>query len=325
MARIGTDIAEAAMLLAAGQLVAIPTETVYGLAANAFDQEAVTDIFRVKNRPSFNPLIVHSDRLEKMLPFLRHLPATARKLADIFWPGPLTLLLPRNEIIPDLVTAGNDRVAVRIPRHPLTLELLGQLDFPLAAPSANPFGYISPTTSAHVQAQLGGKIPYILEGGAASVGVESTILGLEPDGSWKIYRPGGVETEALEGVLGPLRQFSGHTAAPTSSGQLKSHYAPRTRVILSTDTEALASLPLSSRLGALCFKQKQSNIPVEHQVILSETGDIGAAAQQLFAALRHLDGIGLDAIVAEVLPERGLGRAINDRLQRAAAEQDSRD
>ncbi|MEO1447888.1 MAG: L-threonylcarbamoyladenylate synthase [Bacteroidota bacterium] len=320
MAKIGTDTAAAAMLLAKGELVAIPTETVYGLAANAFDPEAVTRIFQTKNRPSFNPLIVHSDTWEKLEPFLREIPPTARKLGEIFWPGPLTILLPRNEIIPDLVTAGNDRVAVRIPRHPLTLELLAQLDFPLAAPSANPFGYISPTTSAHVQEQLGDKIPYILEGGAAAVGVESTIVGYEADGSWKLYRPGGVEAEALEGVLGPLSRFEGHTNAPTASGQLKSHYAPRTKVVFGPLKVNLQKGLSPKKTGVLAFRQKRADIPAHQQIVLSASGDMGEAARNLFSALRQLDAMGLDLIVAEALPEKGLGRAINDRLERAAAE-----
>ncbi|MCS6796546.1 MAG: L-threonylcarbamoyladenylate synthase, partial [Raineya sp.] len=200
---ISTDIDLAEKLLRNNQLVAIPTETVYGLAGNAFSEEAVAQIFAVKNRPTFDPLIVHSDSLEKIKNFVSDFPEKAMILAQKFWAGSLTLLLPKKSIIPDLVTAGLPTVAVRIPKHPLTLQLLQRLDFPLAAPSANPFGYISPTTAHHVAEQLGEKIPLILDGGICSVGVESTIVGFEGDKAI-IYRLGGISVESIQETIGEV-------------------------------------------------------------------------------------------------------------------------
>jgi len=182
MALIGKDLDHAAVLLKEGKLVAIPTETVYGLAGNALNEDAVLSIFEVKERPQFNPIIVHARDLEQIQDFVEDIPAPARRLAETLWPGPLTILLPRQtDIIPDIVTAGSQMVAVRIPQHPMTLELLNKLEFPLAAPSANPFGYISPTTPQHVAHQLGDKISYILDGGPTKIGVESTIVTFEGD------------------------------------------------------------------------------------------------------------------------------------------------
>jgi L-threonylcarbamoyladenylate synthase len=201
MAEIGRDIEKAKSLLMQGDLVAIPTETVYGLAGNALDPEAVALIFETKNRPSFDPLILHTSSIGRVEDFVSSFPEKLKILAESFWPGPLTLLLPRKSVVPDLVTSGLDRVAVRVPKHPLTLALLESLDFPLAAPSANPFGYISPTRPEHVEAQLGEKIPYILDGEACDVGLESTIVGLEED-EIVIYRLGGLEISAIEKLVG---------------------------------------------------------------------------------------------------------------------------
>ncbi|MCB0778636.1 MAG: threonylcarbamoyl-AMP synthase, partial [Flavobacteriales bacterium] len=190
-ARVGTDLAAAAGLLREGGVVAVPTETVYGLAANAFDPAAVLQVFAIKERPSFDPLIVHIGERREVDRVVRELPPGAQALMDAFWPGPLTLVLPRDPQVPDVVTSGLDTVGVRMPAHPMLRELLGRLDFPLAAPSANPFGYVSPTTAQHVADQLGERVPYILDGGPCVVGVESTILGYE-DGRWMLYRPGGI-------------------------------------------------------------------------------------------------------------------------------------
>jgi L-threonylcarbamoyladenylate synthase len=187
MAECGTDIEKCAQLLREGKLVAIPTETVYGLAANAFNQDAVVSIYEAKNRPFFDPLIIHTDSVDKAKNFVSFFPEKAKRLADVFWPGPLTLLLPRSNEVPDVVTSGLDNVAIRVPDHELTLKLLEQLDFPLAAPSANPFGYVSPTEPEHVQKQLGNKIPYILDGGKCKVGIESTIIGFDGEDTMVWY------------------------------------------------------------------------------------------------------------------------------------------
>ena len=223
---IGHDIETARQYLEHGEVVAVPTETVYGLAGNALDEEAVLKIFTVKNRPHFDPLIVHTHSKEELLKYVEPVAAIAEKLIDAFMPGPLTLLLKKKDVIPDLVTSGYDTVAIRIPDHPLTLQLLKQLSFPLAAPSANPFGYLSPTTSQHVYHQLHSRIPYILEGGATEVGIESTILGIE-DGNLIVYRLGGLAVEEIEKLAGKVKIAHFSSLSPRAPGNLVGkHYAP---------------------------------------------------------------------------------------------------
>jgi L-threonylcarbamoyladenylate synthase len=313
---IGTDIHYAAHLLKEGKLVAIPTETVYGLAGNALNEQAVAQIFSVKNRPAFDPLIVHTNTIEKVSSFVQEIPFLAFELATSFWAGALTLLLPKNHLIPDLVTSGSPLVAVRIPNHPIALQLLDLLDFPLAAPSANPFGYISPTTAKHVEAQLGNQLAYILDGGDCLLGVESTIVGFE-EGIPTIYRKGGVSIEAIEQVVGQVQIKDHSTSNPQAPGMLQSHYAPRIPLILG-DIEDLILKNSGKRLGVLSFDKYYLHVPIQHQIILSKQGDLNEAAHHFFAALRQLDSMDIDLIVADLLPERALGRAINDRLRRAA-------
>lgn len=318
---IGTDLPRAARLLTEGQTVAIPTETVYGLAANALDSQAVTQIFSIKNRPHFNPLIVHTHSVEALAAYVEELPEEAIRLFTAFSPGPLTLLLPKQETIPDLVTAGSPRVAVRIPAHPLTLALLRMLPFPLAAPSANPFTYVSPTTAQHVADQLGDRIPYILDGGPCGVGLESTIVGWE-DGQPILYRAGGIETEAIEAVLGRTLLTPVQAKKPSTPGQLLSHYAPRAALILG-EMEGLLDQFADRDVAVLRFQRQVEGLPADRQVVLSPSGDLGEAARALFAALRHLDSLPVDVILAEPVPDTGLGRAINDRLRRAQADRKS--
>jgi len=313
MAHIGTDINLAKYWLTAGNVVGMPTETVYGLAGNAFNDDAVLRIFQVKNRPHFDPLIVHADSLAKIAQFVTDFPRQARQLAEAFWPGPLTLLLPKTAAISDLVTSGLDTVAVRIPQHPLALRLLAALDFPLAAPSANPFGYISPTSAAHVAAQLGAQIPYILDGGQSAVGIESTIVGFV-SGQAVVYRLGGTSVEALESVVGKVQVHTHSTSNPAAPGMLKSHYSPRKPLFLSNLATAQANW------GSLTFSSVLANVPMAHQRILSPTQSYTEAAKHLFGYLRQLDDLPIEAIYAELLPEEYLGRAINDRLRRAAAD-----
>jgi L-threonylcarbamoyladenylate synthase len=316
LAIIGKDINQAKEFLQKRQLVAIPTETVYGLAGNALDEKAVLSIFQTKNRPSFDPLIVHTDSLEKLTQYVQQIPEQAYLLAKEFWPGPLTLLLPKKDIIPDLVTSGLDTVAVRIPNHPLTLDLLSTLDFPLAAPSANPFGYISPTTAGHVNQQLGMKIPYILDGGECGIGIESTIIGFI-EGVPTIYRLGGLAIEAIENVIGEVRLMPHSSSNPQAPGMLKSHYAPRKPFFLQ-DRKTI-SMPSDQVCGYLLFDQYIEKINKEYQRLLSPKGDLGEAAHNLFAYLRELDAQPVEKIYAEFVPDIALGRAINDRLKRAAA------
>ena len=312
-ARIGTDVRSAADLLRKGEVVAIPTETVYGLAANALDPAAVLKVFTAKARPSFDPLIVHIGRPEQLDHVVKELPEGAERLMKTFWPGPLTLVLPKRPEIPDIVTSGLDTVGVRMPAHPLALELLSQLDFPLAAPSANPFGYVSPTNAQHVADQLGGAIPYILDGGPCRVGVESTIIGWEGD-EWKLHRPGGVPVEELEAVIGAVA-VAQPRIFPVAPGQLESHYAPRIPVLVG-DVEQLLAEHSKDKVAVISFRQ---DYDAWRTAVLSPSGDLAEAARNFFGALRALEASGASVILAERLPEEGLGRAINDRLRRAAA------
>lgn len=312
---IGPDIGHAADLLRAGEVVAIPTETVYGLAANAFDEVAVLKIFQAKQRPAFDPLIVHVHDRAQAGRLAAQLPPGATVLMERFWPGPLTLVLPKAGRVPDLVTSGLDTVAVRMPAHPKALQLLRLLHFPLAAPSANPFGYVSPTTAQHVADQLGGKIPYILDGGPCTVGVESTIIGWEREaGTWVLYRPGGTPIEAVEAVIGAVGTAQ-KQVLPASPGMLESHYAPRKPVFIG-GVNALLNAHAGKRIAVISFARRHDAM---YNEILSATGDLAEAARNLFAALRTLDNSDADVILAEVFPQEGLGAAINDRLRRASA------
>jgi L-threonylcarbamoyladenylate synthase len=309
-------IDEAAAVLRGGGLVAFPTETVYGLGADAFNPRAVARVFEVKARPSFDPLIVHlADAAE--LP--RVSPADDPRvgaLAARFWPGPLTLVLPRRLEVPDLVTSGLDTVGVRVPAHPAARALIAAARTPVAAPSANPFGYVSPTTAAHVAELLGPAVDLVLDGGPCRVGVESTILSLAGDAP-VILRPGGVPREALEEALGLPLQVADRAARPSAPGQLEKHYATRTPLRI---LPGPAGPPPrgAGRAGLLAWRAEgpEGYAAVE---VLAPDGSPETAAARLFAALRRLDGAGLDLILAEPCDEAGLGHAIMDRLRRAAA------
>ncbi len=318
MATIGQDIEKAKQLLESGALVAIPTETVYGLAGNALLPSAVSKIFEVKNRPDFDPLIVHVSSLTKANNYIREIPAQAHKLVEQFWPGPLTLLLTKTDLIPDIVTSGLDRVGVRCPDHPLTRTLLEQLNFPLAAPSANPFGYVSPTTPQHVQDQLGEKIHYILDGGPCAIGIESTVIGWE-NAQPVIYRMGGISPEQIESLIGKVRVQAHSTSKPQSPGQISSHYAPRKKFLLG-DLRVLVEANKHKRFGVLSFRERMPFVPQGNQLILSPAGNLAEAAHNLFNMLRQFDSMEIDIVLAEEVPDKGLGRAINDRLRRAAAQ-----
>ncbi len=315
-----TSLWQTARLLEAGKVVAIPTETVYGLAANGYDGDAVGHIFDIKQRPRTSPLIVHVGRQEEVEPLVASMPAGAQKLAAHFWPGPLTLVLPKSSLVSDEITAGRACVAIRIPAHPLTQELLGIVRFPLVAPSANPFGHISPTTAAHVAAQLGEEVP-ILDGGAAERGLESTIVGFE-QGRPQLYRRGSIPEEALAQVVGapiPYRQSKEGKegrGGQLSPGRLERHYAPRTSLQLGMPRPWKGAA--GQRVGLLRYRTHWAEVPAAHQFVLSPEGNLAAAARRLFAGLHYLDGLGLDALYAERLPDHGLGRVMNDRLARAA-------
>ena len=312
MAEIGTDIEKARALLQAGELVAIPTETVYGLAGNALNISSVTKIFEVKGRPQFDPLIIHVPDFDSMKEYTTAIPEKAKLLARQFWPGPLTLLLEKKSIINDLVTSGLNTVGIRCPDQVLTRKLLKSIPFPLAAPSANPFGYVSPTRPEHVEEQLGNKISYILDGGVCPVGIESTIVGFENDMPI-VHRLGGLTLEKIESIIGKARVQINSSSNPKAPGQLKSHYAPQKKVILGNLKELIQQYPDNS--GILSF---QEDFHLPFQCILSASGKLDEAAQNLFSSMRILDKMPIDIILSEFVPDVGLGKAINDRLRRAA-------
>jgi L-threonylcarbamoyladenylate synthase len=310
----------AAKALRKGELVAIPTETVYGLGANALNKSAVTNIFAAKNRPSFDPLIIHQSSADRILAYAREIPSEARLLADEIWPGPLTLVLPKQETVSDLVSAGLPTVALRVPNHPLTLELLEAVDFPVAAPSANPFGFVSPTTAQHVVDQLGEKIDYVLDGGACQVGLESTIVGF-PGGVATVLRKGGLPVERIEEILGHSVVVKTHSnSQPEAPGMLSRHYSPGVAMLLMEKTASLPAYPSGS--AAIIFGKNNNVLSEESELKvfnLSPEGDLNEAARSLFAVLRTISQGSYPLVMAFPVPEEGLGLAINDRLRRAAA------
>lgn len=321
---VTTDVDLAAQTLREGGLVAFGTETVYGLGANALDSMAVARIFEAKNRPHFDPLIVHIADTKWLPKLTTDVSPLAKKLIESFWPGPLTLVLPKTDLVPDLVTSGLPAVAVRMPSHQMARELLSKVDLPIAAPSANPFGQLSPTTAQHVAATLGEQIDLILDGGPCGVGVESTVLQVTDDEP-RILRHGGVTQEQIESVVGtpvavgtvPGAETAASKTASPSPGMLPQHYAPRTPLALAEDVD-LAQLQQSGRrLGVLALSNIDTSLKFEVEEVLSPDGDFTVAAAEFFAALRRLDAAGLDQIIAWPFPDEGLGRALNDRLRRA--------
>ncbi|MEQ8337805.1 MAG: L-threonylcarbamoyladenylate synthase [Cyclobacteriaceae bacterium] len=317
MAKISKDVLEAVKHLQQGEVIGIPTETVYGLAGNALNEHAILRIFEVKNRPKFDPLIVHVANLDQARDFVLEFPSNALQLADQFWPGPLTLLLDKKPIVPDLLTAGSQRVAIRIPNHPLTLQMLEQLEFPIAAPSANPFGYVSPTTSQHVEDQLGDKISFILDGGPCAVGLESTIIGFEAEKPI-IYRLGGIRLEDLESSVGRVKLNLNLSSNPLAPGMLKTHYAPLKKIMVGKIPDLMTKYQ-HKKIGIISFKEDFKPLNGSTQIILSQRGDLNEAAKNLFSALRIMDQSDIDLIITQRFPEKGLGKAINDRLHRASS------
>ncbi len=316
MSIISNDIEHAIELLTRDELVAIPTETVYGLAGNALSTNAVVKIFQTKNRPSFDPLIVHTSSLAEASKFADVSSARIQKLANALSPGPITFILPKKNNISDLVTSGHDTVGIRIPNHPLTFELLSKLPFPVAAPSANPFGFTSPTTANHVNDQLGEKLSLILDGGPSSVGLESTIVKDTKKGIL-VLRLGGISIETVEEVLGEkVVSVKTSSSNPTAPGMLSSHYNPGTPVLLG-NIEENYKFHKGKRIAAIAFQQLPS-LHFTSVEILSPNGNLNEAASNLFKALRNLGKTGADIILAEPVPDKGLGKAINDRLQRAS-------
>lgn len=306
------DIRLAADFILAGGIGGVPTETVYGLAADATNESAVRKIFAAKGRPFIDPLIVHISDME-MAKSVARFTADAEKLAAKFWPGPLTMILPRTEKIGDIVTAGLDTVAVRMPSHPIMHALIETSQRPIAAPSANPFGYVSPTTAEHVREQLGEKIDFVLDGGECECGVESTIV-LMTSSPKKLLRPGPIDAARIEEVLGEEidKAPKKNEAHPQAPGMLKSHYSPKSRLTLFTSPD---EIPADFKGETIYFKRPPS--PKKSDFWLTESGDVREAARNLFALLRSLDKVSEHGFYCQRVPNVGVGTAVNDRLSRA--------
>ena len=313
---ITSDINLAIESLKKGNIIAIPTETVYGLAGNAFEESSVNKIFKIKNRPSFNPLIVHIPNPKYINKIAQNIPKIAQKLSKHFWPGPLTLVLEKQTHISDIVTAGKSTVAVRVPNHKLTLDLLSKLPFPLVAPSANPFGFTSPTSADHVIEYFADKIDLILDGGISLKGIESTIIGFENKNA-VLYRHGSISIEEIEKIIGKVEIKNKNNLSPEAPGMLKRHYAPKTKIVFSNDfMKSIKSYP-NKKIGILCLKRIEKIPKSVHQEVLSSDGNLNEAAKNLYSALHKLDRLNLDLILTSNVPEFELGRSINDRLRRA--------
>jgi len=317
MSIISTQISKAVAFLSREDVVAIPTETVYGLAGNIYSEKAIRKIFEVKQRPFFNPLIVHVHSMTQLGELVTEIPRKAQLLADAFWPGPLTLVLKKKPTVPDLITANKDTVALRMPNHPIALRLLKELPFPIAAPSANPFNRISPTSALHVEGYFKDSIPMVLDGGECKNGLESTIVGFENEEPI-VYRLGAISVEELEGVIGGISVQNNQEKAPSAPGMLAKHYSPLTKTYLTNDIEEFISKYQGLRIGLICFSEVVTNSAIHHVEVLSVAEDLAEAASKFYLALHKLDELDLDMIVAQRFPDTGLGRSINDRLERAA-------
>jgi L-threonylcarbamoyladenylate synthase len=317
MSIISKDIQKAIELLTNEELVAIPTETVYGLAGNIFSEKAIKSIFETKKRPFFNPLIVHISSFDSLKNIVSEIPEKAKILADTFWPGSMTLVLKKHKNIPDIITAGKDTVAVRIPNHPLTIALLEQLPFPLAAPSANPFNNISPTKPEHVERYFKDNLKLVLDGGSCANGIESTIIGFE-NNEPIIYRLGALALEDIEAVVGNIEIKNKKEENPDAPGMLDKHYSPLTTTVLTTDIKSEIKKHSDKKIGVLAYNSSFTSDAIFTEIILSKTSDLHEAASRLYDALHELDHQNLDIIIAEKLPETGLGKSMNDRLERAA-------
>jgi L-threonylcarbamoyladenylate synthase len=312
---IGTDVAQASKLLKQGEVVAIPTETVYGLAANALNPEAVTKIYDAKERPSFNPLILHVASLEAASSYVTTIHPLAKQLADHFWPGSLSILFPKSEVVPNIVTAGLPNVVLRVPNHQLTLQLLKGIDFPLAAPSANISNTVSPTSAQRVYQNLGERIPYILDGGSCEVGLESTIVSVI-DNEVIILREGGISKEDIETELGVQVSYQ-MADKVTAPGQLKRHYATNKPLYVVDDINESLKEFKDQKASVLLFKD--SNPSAHCSYFLSQSYNLSEIAINLFEMMNRADEDDSDLILVERVKNEGIGKAINDRLERASS------
>ncbi|MCE9571494.1 MAG: threonylcarbamoyl-AMP synthase [Rhodocyclales bacterium] len=315
-----TEVMRAADLLRAGDLVAFPTETVYGLGADASNPQAVARIFAAKGRPADHPLIVHLPDASHLVRWAVDIPPAAHRLATAFWPGPLTLILKRQASVLDAVTGGQDTVGLRVPNHPLALQLLREFDSGVAAPSANRFGRISPTTAEHVRAELDDTVALILDGGPCAVGIESTILDLS-QATARILRPGMLDAKSLAAVLGYSPEFGGTQNAPRVSGSLETHYAPQTplRLAAADDLAEAVRKARGNGLRVAVLAAGQAASGDERLTWRTAAADPEHFAHDLYARLRELDALGVDLILVAAPPGDECWRAVADRLNRAAA------
>jgi L-threonylcarbamoyladenylate synthase len=315
---ISNSILEAKKIVESEQIIGLPTETVYGLAGSAFSEKAIRSIFQLKKRPLNNPLIVHIGKIDQLAAITSEFPSKARMLAEQFWPGPLTLLLKKSKRISDLVTAGQEIVAVRIPNHPKALELLNQLDFPLVAPSANPYQSISPTSAQHVERYFGNELKLILDGGPSTNGLESTIVGFDGD-KVVVYRLGALTIEEIEACIGKVEIQHSTKKDVKSPGMAKKHYSPKTPVIVTDSVQEIIAQYETKKIAVVCFDQLPKINKLENCILYSFQGDMKKAASRLYALLHELDLQNLDLIILEEFPNSGLGKTINDRIKRASA------
>ena len=315
---ISKDLDLAVKILEDDGVIGFPTETVYGLAGNIFSEKAINNIFNIKKRPLFNPLIVHLKSIEELGNVASEIPEIALKLATAFWPGPLTLLLPKKDCIPDLITAGKPTVAVRIPNHPMALSLLRRLEFPLAAPSANPFKRISPTKAQHVENYFGSDIEMVLDGGICKTGVESTIVGFD-NSEVIIYRLGGISVEEIKKITKKVTIFNKNNDSPEAPGMLLKHYAPKTPLIFTKNIAEEISKNKNKKAGILLFGQANLKLPDNfQQIILSESENLEEATFRFYESLHFMDEMNLEVIISQPFPDTGLGRVLNDKLSRAS-------
>ncbi len=313
------SIEKAISVLRGGGLVALPTETVYGLAGDIDREEAISRIFHLKGRPSFNPLIVHIGKMSQLDSLVSEIPAKAILLMEHFWPGPITFVLPKSASVSLQITGGLDTVAVRMPSHPLALELINQSGMALAAPSANPSGRVSPTQAKHVRSYFSEDELMVLDGGACEKGIESTIIGFNKQGNPILYRRGSISKEAVEAIVGPIEEIKHAEGKPLSPGMLSRHYAPQVPTYLTADLSRTISEQAGNKIGVLSLSPPKDHMNVLHWEFLSSKGDLEEAMFNLYAAMHRLDRADLDVIILERMPDQGLGQSINDRLQRASA------
>ena len=314
------QIKKAAAILREGGVVALPTETVYGLGANAFNEKALARVFEIKRRPFFDPLILHISNVKWLDNLVIDVPAATRALIEKIWPGPLTIVLPKKNIVPDIATSGLSGVALRMPSNETALALIELAGVPVAAPSANLFGYVSPTTAKHVEEQLGDSVDMIIDAGACTVGIESTIISFMND-TPTLLRPGGTPLEEIESIIGKVMIPKREDFVNHSPGRSEQHYATSAPLLQINDIKEISSIDVNKKIGLLSLEPIDKSIlpsNIEAVECLSKNGDLREAACNLFAAMRRLDDCGVDVIAALPVPNTGLGLAINDRLYRAS-------